>query len=159
MRAKDLARNIRKGETLFPLFLFVLVGVLLYDSLHAPPRPMLLPKAIQALLLVLLAVQIVRSLLAKNAGSEPAGEARRAVRKENLKMLVTFIGMMLIPFCVYLIGFLPTGCVYVALTVIFWGGKRIRDMIIAEAILVALIYGVFQRLLSISFPAGLLFGG
>ncbi len=159
MRAKDLARNIRKGETLFPLFLFLLVGVVFVNSLQAPPRPMLLPRAIQLLLLLLLAVQIARSLLAKSSGAEPSAQQRREARRADLKMVITFIVMLLIPLSVYLIGFLVTGCLYVAVTILYWGGRKIRDLVIAEAILVALIYGVFQRLLLISFPAGILFGG
>lgn len=159
MRVKDLPRNLRKGETLFPLFLFVVVGVLFYDSLQAPPRPMLLPRAVQFVLLVLLAFQTGRSLLAPSREVQATPEQHAAGRKESRKMLVTFIGMLLIPVAVHLVGFLLTGAVYVVLTIVFWGGRRIRDIVIAEAILLALLYGVFQRLLSIPLPAGILFGG
>ena len=159
MSYRDLAKNLRRGETIFPLVLFIIVGIFFFDSLQAPPRPMLLPKAVQFIVLALLAVQIVTTLLAKPDARGAGAEEKRAARRERLKMLVTFAGMMLIPFSAMLIGFLLTGCLYVLLTILYWGGSRIRDILLAEAIVIALIYGVFEKVLEIPFPPGLLFGG
>jgi hypothetical protein len=159
MSAAKLSKNLSKGETLFPIALFIIVGMFFYDSLNAPPRPMLLPRTVQFIVLALLAVQIVKTILAEPVGKNQTMEERTAARRERLKMLVTFAGMMLIPFLAILIGFLFTGCLYVLLTILYWGGSRIRDIVIAEAIVIALIYGVFEVLLQIPFPAGLLFGG
>ena len=159
MFARDLARNIRKGETLFPLGLFCFVAILFYDTLQAPPRPMLLPKAVQFIMLVMLAIQFLKCLLAKPAETERTEEERAAKRKVTIKLTVTFIGMMLIPFASYVIGFVLTGCLYVLLTILYWGGSKLRHIIIAEVCLLALIYGVFQGILDISFPAGMIFGG
>jgi hypothetical protein len=137
MSANDLARNIRKGETLFVLGLLVLVGVLFADSLGAPPRPMLLPKTVQ---------------------KEKTEEERIAARKVKRKMIISFIGMLAVPFASYLIGFILSGCLYVLLTILFWGGSKISHIIIAEVFLIALMYGVFTKILDISFPVGILFG-
>ena len=141
------------------LGLLGLVGVLFVDSLNAPPRPMLLPKAVQFFLLVMLSIQFLKCLLAKTIEKEKTAEERIAARKVNRKMLISFIGMLSVPFASYVIGFILSGCLYVLLTILFWGGSKIIHIIIAEVFLVALMYGVFTRILDISFPVGILFGG
>ena len=120
---------------------------------------MLLPKAVQFIMLVMLAIQFLKCLLAKPAETERTEGERAAKRKVTIKLTVTFIGMMLIPFASYVIGFVLTGCLYVLLTILYWGGSKLRHIIIAEVCLLALIYGVFQGILDISFPAGMIFGG
>jgi hypothetical protein len=159
MSANDLARNIRKGETLFVLGLLVLVGVLFADSLGAPPRPMLLPKTVQFILLVLLSIQFFKLLLTKTVEKEKTEEERIAARKVKRKMIISFIGMLAVPFASYLIGFILSGCLYVLLTILFWGGSKVSHIIIAEVFLVGLMYGIFTMILDISFPVGILFGG
>jgi hypothetical protein len=74
-------------------------------------------------------------------------------------MVITFAGMLLIPFASYVIGFTLTGCLYVLLTILYWGGSKIQHIIIAELFLLALIYFVFEGILGVSFPVGMLFGG
>lgn len=159
MSTNDLTRNFRKGETLFVLGLLVLVGVLFADSLNAPPRPMLLPKAVQFFLLVMLSIQFFKLLLTKTVEKEKSEAERIAASKVTKKMIISFIGMMAVPLASYLIGFILSGCLYVLLTILFWGGSKISHIIIAEVFLVALMYGVFTMILDISFPLGILFGG
>jgi hypothetical protein len=159
MSTHDLARNFRKGETLFVLVLLMLVGVLFVDSLSAPPRPMLLPKAVQFFLLVMLSIQFFKLLLTKTVEKEKTEEERIAARKMTRKMVISFIGMLAVPFASYLIGFILSGCLYVLLTILFWGGSKVSHIIIAEVFLVGLMYGIFTMILDISFPVGILFGG
>ncbi len=159
MSANDISKNFRKGEALFVLGLLVLVGVLFYDSLSAPPRPMLLPKAVQFFLLVMLSIQFLKCLLAKTVEEERSEEELAAARKVKWKMVISFIGMLSIPFASYLIGFMLSGCLYVLLTILFWGGSKISHIIIAEVFLISLMYGVFTMIMDISFPVGILFGG
>lgn len=159
MSAKDLAKNLRKGETLLPFGLFLMVSFIFYDSLQAPSRPMLLPKMVQSILLIMLAIQFLKCLLAKPADPGKTAAERAASRKMAIKMSVTFTGMLLIPFASYVIGFTLTGCLYVLLTILYWGGSKVRYILIAELFLLALIYFVFEGILDIRFPVGMLFEG
>ena len=159
MQERDIRANFLRGETLFPLFMILFIGVLFYDALQAPPRPMILPRSVQLIVLVLLFVQFFKSLLAKRPPVAKSAEEGAVEGKIKWKLFVTFVGMILIPFASYLIGYIPTCCIYVLLTILYWGGSKIHHIIIAEVLVVGLIYGVFVKILDVIFPVGWLFGG
>jgi hypothetical protein len=159
MSAREILKNLKRGETLFPIFLLVVVSIFFVDSMKSLPRPMFLPRMVQGFVLVMLTIQVVKCLLAKPTEDTRTDSEKTSARRESVKMLITFIGMVLIPIFAWLIGFLLTGCIYVLLTILYWGGSRKRDIIISEIIVIALIWGVFQNILMIDFPVGILLKG
>ncbi len=159
MSARGILRNLKRGETLFPIFLLIVVIIFFVDSMKSLPRPMFLPRMVQGFVLVMLAIQVLKCLMATPLEDTRTVGEKASARRESVKMLITFIGMALIPVFAWLIGFLLTGCIYVLLTILYWGGSRKRDIVISEIIVIALIWGVFQNILAIDFPVGILLKG
>jgi len=133
--------------------------VLLNDSLNSPPRPRILPMTVQIIVLVFLLYQIIKKLLKPSRVQVQTERSESPANKEYKKMTATFLLLLISPCFTWLIGFVSTSFFLVLALGWFWGQRSLLNFALAEAFVVGLLYGVFQRVLDVPFPAGLLFGG
>jgi hypothetical protein len=146
-------------ETVFLLVLALITGVLLNDSLHSPPRPRILPMTVQIIVLAFLLYQIIKKLLKPSEVQVETEHGQSPTNREDKKMLATFLTLLIFPCFTWLIGFVLASFFLVLALGWFWGQRSLLNFALAEALVIGLLYGVFQRVLDVPFPAGLLFGG
>ena len=147
-------RKLLRPDILIPLAIAFGMAVLLKDTIGGPPRPLLLPRVVELGTLVLCIIVAIENFVK----GMPADVKENPMFKEVGKLVLTFIGVLCFPLGTYLIGFLPTGMLLILVVFLAWGGeKKIwRHLIIGEALVVALIWGIMMTLLQYEYPKGVL---
>ena len=154
MEEKKMSRTAWRADILVPAFIALGLALLLNDSYHAPPRPMLLPRAVQVMTFGFCIILAVKNYL--KAKPVPVKDPAKA--REKIKLLITFAGILTFPFWTYLLGFLLTSVILVFCVFMAWSTRRRvwRHLIIGEAIIVFLLWGVMIWFFRFEYPRGIL---
>ena len=158
---------MKKKDIIFGGF-FLLICVILFletrkfpvpiAALAAPPS--FWPRIILTLLTVMLAVLIIRSFLFKG-DTKDAGKAKSVLTKENIRVVSAIAATLLFLFLFKRVGYIISIFMfYLVSTYIMEPTKSVKAIamrVIQAAILVASIYFIFGKGLSVQLPSGDLF--
>jgi hypothetical protein len=148
-------------ETVFSLFIVVVLALALWQSRHFDFRTGLFPWAIGFPVLALTIFQLITGFLGKGdrrsgdrlgeTGSDlPAGVVNRRTAGIFGWILAYFVGIWLLGF-----SFGVPLCTFIQLKI--FGREKWPQSLIYTASTWALIYGIFDRVLHVPFPTGYLF--
>jgi hypothetical protein len=157
MEETTVWKRVWRAHVLVPFVMAIGLGMLLNDSYHAPPRPMLLPRSIQIGTLILCVILAIKNFIKLPVVPDSAKDPQKV--KEMKKLIITFIGILSFPFWTYFLGFVVTSLILVFGVFMTWGREKKvwRHLIIGEALIVILVWGIMIWFFRFEYPQGLLF--
>jgi hypothetical protein len=141
-----------------------LVGILIglyvfWEGAHMPPDlimkvgPSFFPDILASLLIFFSLASIVFALMGKSKGSvAPIKLSDKGVQRGLVMLLATMI------FCAVLdpLGFMPTSVIFLVLMMLLMGNRKPLQLAIAPLIVTVSIWLIFEKVLNLSLPAGIL---
>lgn len=141
----------------------VLSLIMFIESLGYPADVARFPKiflCLFAICMVIILIKGIRLSIAKTKDDSAVDESEWWCKLENTKYPLIVIGFVIVyVLLIRLAGFYIASFVYSIVTMRFFGVKKWKTNILVPAVLLALIYLVFELLLKLKLPGGLLFTG
>ena len=147
MEKKSHAQLVIPVATAIIALVFILYGIMAYGFWDKQPTPGFFPIIIAVVLLAASIACIFQILRAKN-GKEV---------HYNVNELMVMLGAGAIIVSTFLIGLVPSCLIYIFIWLKFVEHAPWKVIIIIEAIVAAIVLGVFTAWLQVRFPVGMLF--
>lgn len=138
----------------------ILIGLyVIWEGSKMPPDlimkvgPSYFPNILAGLLIFFSACLIVFALLGKSKGSvEPLRLSDKGAQRGLATLAATIV------FCVVVepLGFLPTSVIFLILMMLLMGNRKPWQILIAPPLVTLAIWLIFEKLLKLSMPAGIL---
>ena len=138
----------------------ILIGIYaIWEGTNMPPDyimkvgPSFFPTILAGLLIIFSAISIIFALKGKSKGSvEPFNLSDKGVQRGLIMLVASVI------FCAVLepLGFIPTAIIFLALMMILRGNRKPRQLLIAPLLVTFVVWLIFEKLLNLSMPAGVL---
>ena len=138
----------------------ILIGLYaIWEGTNMPPDlimkvgPSFFPTVLAGLLIIFSTASIVFALKGKSKGSvEPLRLSDKGVQRGLVMLVASII------FCVVLepFGFIPSAILFLVLMMLLMGNRKPRQLVIAPVIVTFAIWLIFEKLLNLSMPAGVL---
>lgn len=138
----------------------ILIGLYaIWEGSNMPPDyimkvgPSFFPTILAGLLIIFSLASIVFALKGKSKGTvEPLKLSDKGVQRGLLLLLATVV------FCAVLepLGFIPTAIVFLALMMLLMGNRKPLQVLCAPPLVTFSIWLIFEKILNLSMPAGLL---
>lgn len=123
---------------------FVVIGLKDYGFWTNQPTPGFFPIIIAAVLLITSILSLIQTLRNKNCKEI----------KYNIHELTVILGAAGIILCTFLIGLVPSCLIYIFIWLKFVEHTPWKNILIIEAVMAAIIIGVFVVWLQVHFPLG-----
>ena len=138
----------------------ILIGLYaIWEGTNMPPDlimkvgPSFFPTVLAGLLIIFSVASIIFALRGKSKGSvEPLRLSDKGVQRGLITLAATII------FCAVLepLGFIPSAILFLALMMLLMGNRKPLQLIIAPVLVTFSIWLIFEKLLNLSLPAGVL---
>ena len=119
------------------------------------------PKIVSILVIALCILQLVLSSLKLSSVIKSVDNPKEEISKNttNKTFIITAITLIVYPILIFVIGFIPSTLIYLVYTMYTYGYRnKVRIALISVGVL-SVIYIIFEVMLRIKLPIGLMLGG
>jgi len=138
----------------------ILIGLYaIWEGTNMPPDyimkvgPSFFPTILAGLLIIFSVASIIFAVKGKSKGSvEPIRWSDKGVQRGLIMLVATIV------FCAVLepLGFIPSAIVFLVLMMLLMGNRKPRQLLVAPLLVTFSIWLIFEKLLNLSMPAGVL---